>query len=436
MKKNLLFAEKAFTVLSLLHYSGGPLVVIAAGGMSEGDGSGGSADFAVVQLVFLVIYLVTFCLLVLRWKKVINVITKDGLIWALVILALFSIFWSDVPNLTRTRSIALFGTTLFSLYLASRYTLKEQLQLLAWTFGIAIFASCVFILGLPKYGRMTGVHWGAWRGIYYHKNVLGKVMAPSVFVFLLMALETQKRRNFYLFMSILSIFLIIRSGSSSPLGNVFIMTLVLSLVRVVRWRYDYMIPGLVALVTLSTILQIFLQSNAEAIAALFGKDLTLTGRTNMWPYIFDKIWERPWLGYGFGAFWLGLQGHSAYVWYGAGWKSPNSHNGYFDLLLELGFVGLSIYLVGFFTSLWKGLNYLRFVKTPDGFWPVIYLIYIVLANFTESTLIIQNDFFLVIQFSIFFGLRVPQSPVIDSGLTQEIPGVRDNKKKFKNTLYK
>jgi len=149
-------------------------------------------------------------------------------------------------------------------------------------------------------------------------------------------------------------------------------------------------------------------ANAEAIAALFGKDLTLTGRTNFWPFILDKVWKSPWLGYGFGAFWRGLEGTSADIWYASGWKPPNSHNGYLDLLLELGFVGLSIYLIEFVTSFQKALAYIRLVKTFDGFWPAMFLTYCVLSNLTESTLIIQNNFFFVIQVAIFFSIRIPQ----------------------------
>ena len=409
MKKLLLFAEKAFTVISLIHYSGGPLVVILSGGASEGDEVGGSSDFALIQLIFLVIYLITLCLLVLRWKKVIQVMTKDKFIWLLVGLGVFSYFWSDAPDITKSRSIALIGTILFSLYLASRYSLKEQLQLLGWTFGIAIIASFLFAVGLPRYGLMGGVHFGAWRGIYNHKNVLGKVMAPSTIVFLLLALGAEKKR--WLFWSGLafSVLLIIASRASSPLINIFILIIELLFFRILRWHYDFMIPTLMGITTISTILYTLVSANAEAIAALFGKDLTLTGRTNFWPFILDKIWQRPWLGYGFGAFWRGLDGPSADIWYASGWTPPNSHNGFLDLFLELGLIGFSIYLIDFVTSFQKGLAHIRLVKTPDGFWPAMFLTYIVLANLTESTLVIQNNFFFVIQVAIFFSIRIPQS---------------------------
>ncbi len=436
MKKFLLFAEKAFTVISLIHYSGGPLVVILSGGVSEGEDAGGSSDFALIQLIFLVIYCITFCLLALRWKKVIQVTTKDGLIWLLVGLAIFSIFWSNAPDITRTRSIALVGTTMFALYLASRYSLKEQLNLLGWTFGISIVMSFAFVIALPSYGKMAGVHLGALRGIYSHKNTLGKVMAPSAIVFLLLALGAPKKRWFAWCGLIGSIFLIIGSQSSSCLGNLSILIITLFFLHILRWRYEFMIPTLIVMAIISSIIYLLLTTNAEAIAALFGKNLTLTGRTDFWPLILDKIWQRPWLGYGFGAFWMGYDGPSAYIWYASTFKAPNGHNGYLDLCLELGLVGLSIYLIGLITTFSRGLAYIRQVKTYEGFWPVIYLTFIVLANFTESTLIIQNDFFFVIQATIFFSLRIQQQQEIINTLPQPMSKIIKRSHNFKKHLHK
>jgi O-antigen ligase len=431
MRKYLIFAEKAFTVLSLLHYSGAPLVVILSGGASEGDGSGVAADFALIQLIFLIIYFINFCLLILRWKKVIQIINKDWCIWLLLLVAAFSIFWSDVPAMTQSRVIALFGTLLFPLYLASRYTLKEQLQLLAWTFGIAIVGSFLFAFGLPNYGRMAGVHFGTWRGMYNHKNVLGKVMAPSAFVFLLLALQEEKKRWLFWGGFIASLWLIIASRSSSPFINVITLSLSLFLFRIFRWRYNFMIPTLVGITTLSTIAYILLTSNAEAIAALFGKDLTLTGRTDFWPLLIEKIAERPWFGHGYGAFWLGWSGPSADIWYSAKWKPPNSHNGYLDLCLELGLVGLSLYLIAYFRGLLGSLAYVRTVKTSDGFWPAIFLVYVVLSNITESTLLIQNNFFFVIQVSILLSIRIPQTEYKKDLLMNPRKQIIDSHRRYK-----
>ena len=62
-KKFLLTVEKVFTVVSLLLYSGGILTVILSGGASEGDNVKIDSDSSLIQLIFLLIYLVT-CLMI------------------------------------------------------------------------------------------------------------------------------------------------------------------------------------------------------------------------------------------------------------------------------------------------------------------------------------------------------------------------------------
>jgi exopolysaccharide production protein ExoQ len=408
MNKLLTLSEKIFTVISFIHYSGGPLFVILSGGISEGEG-GDAANFSIINQIFLVIYTIAFCLIILRWKKVVPVILKGRFIWLLVLLAIASIFWSYSPDLTRTRVIALMGTMMFSLYFASRYSLKEQLKLLGWTFGIVVVTSIIFAIVLPRYGQMGGVHLGAWRGIYNHKNVLGKNMVPSVIVFLLLALKPQKKQWFFWSLLAASVMLILLSKASSPLVNLLILMSIFLVLHVLRWNYIVMVPALIGTSSVGVIFYSLLTTNAEQIAGSFGKNLTLTGRTNFWPLMLDKIGEQPWLGYGFGAFWQGLDGPSAYVWNASTFKAPNGHNGYLDLCLELGLVGFSIYAIEFITSFHKALAYIRLVKTPDAFWPILLFCYIILSNLTESSLVLQNNFLWTIQVSTFFSLYTSQS---------------------------
>jgi hypothetical protein len=73
---------------------------------------------------------------------------KDFLIWVLVGIALASAIWTVAPDITLRRSLLLLGTTLFGIYLAMRYSLREQLQLLSWALGLVILLSIVFAIGI------------------------------------------------------------------------------------------------------------------------------------------------------------------------------------------------------------------------------------------------------------------------------------------------
>jgi exopolysaccharide production protein ExoQ len=416
MNKLSILAEKAFAVAALIHYSGGPMLVIISGGVSEGD-EGDDVSYPLINLVFSIIYIITFLLLCLRWKKVIPVIFNNKLVWLLLLIATTSISWSAIPDLTKTRVVALIGTMMFSLYLASRYTLKEQLQLIAWTFGTVVILSLLFCVILPKYGQMGGVHAGAWRGIYNHKNVLGKMIVFSIMAFGLLSLEIQRHRWIMLGFLSASVGLLILSKSSSPLLNSLILLAILVALYIMRWRYILMIPALLGLSSIGLVFYALITENANQLVGSFGKDLTLTGRTNFWPLVLDKIWENPILGYGFGAFWRGLEGPSAYVWNASSFKTPNAHNGYLDLLLELGLVGLLVHIASFVVAFGKSLAYVRNIQTPDSFWPTLLFCYIVLSNLTESSLMVQNNFLWLIQVTVILSIGGYDRPQNDSKIS-------------------
>jgi O-antigen ligase len=409
MRKFLRFSEQAFTVVSLILYSGGPLAVILAGGANEGEVEGGSVqvDSSLILLLFFVNYIVVCFLLVIRWKKVLHLLSKDKFIWVLIGIAVVSFVWSTNPSKTISRIIALSGTSLFGLYLATRYSIRQQIQLLAWMFGIAVVLSFVFAVALPKYGIMGGLHAGKWRGIYTHKNVLGKMMVPSIMSFLLLAIDARKKRWLLWGGVSLSVLLLLLSTSKTSLVNLITVLAAFGIYGTFRWRYHRMLPALITITTVGIALRLWLSANAEVLLGAMGKDTSLTGRGDLWPLVLNAIGQRPWLGYGFGAFWNGLQSEASVIWYAASWPVPNSHNGFLDLLINLGILGLSVFVIGFLACILRSLVWVRLSKTADGFWPMLYLTYLVLANLAESSLMIQNDLFWVLYVAVAFSVLLP-----------------------------
>ncbi len=408
MNQLLILSEKIFTIFAFIHYVGSPLILILSGGVSEGDLQDDQIDMPIVKQIFLIIYIISFLLLLLRWKQVIPSIFAGGWLWLLLGLAVCSISWSFSPDLTQTRVVALTGSMMFSLYFASRYSLKEQLYIFGWVFGIGTIASLLFVILVPKFGIMGGIHAGAWRGIYTHKNGLGRTMLLSTIVFLLLALTTHKNRLIFWTLLGASFAMLLLSKSSSPLINLMILTSIFLTLQIVRWNYLFLIPALIGLLSAGTIVYLLTVTNASQIAGAFGKDLTFTGRTDFWPLILDKIWEKPWLGYGFGAFWQGLDGPSAYVWNASAFKAPNGHNGYLDLCLDLGLVGFAIYSIEFLSGIYRAIGYIRSVKTADAFLPILLLCLVILSNLTESSLVLQNNLLWTLQVSTFLSLCLPQ----------------------------
>jgi exopolysaccharide production protein ExoQ len=84
------------------------------------------------------------------------------------------------------------------------------------------------------------------------------------------------------------------------------------------------------------------------LSVAFGKDVTLTGRTYLWERASELLLEHPLVGQGFGAFWqqgnLDAEGlwRFAHITDRTGF---NFHNTAYDVLIELGWCGLLLFLV-------------------------------------------------------------------------------------------
>lgn len=447
MKSILKYGEQIFTSISLLIYSGALLPLILSGGISQGDGSEIPSSYPLIQLVFVIIYFFTACLLIRHWKKIVNLLTREKFILILIGIALISVFWSELPIITVKRSIALVGTTLFGIYYGICYSIKEQIKLLGWTLGLTILLSFIFVVFFPEYGIMSGVHEGIWRGIYTHKNSLGSIMALSCIVFLLWAVNSRKHQ-FILWLGFsFSIILLLFSTSKSVLVS---CAFVLSLFCIYWIRYRYykaVLPTLMATILIGT--NLFLQvssdfflpialsnqlSKLEAVVTnesqvvnqpLSADDAssidktpstnqppsvssesikTMTGRTNLWQKVWKMINKRPWFGYGYGIFWHSENAPAAEIWRVNEWKAIHAHNGLLDLWLDLGILGVSLFTIGFLISFVKAITEILKMGNFDYLLPLSYLVFFLLVNLPESNLLKHNSIFWVLYVAFTFSI--------------------------------
>ena len=412
--------EVIFSVFSLIHLSGGVLPVLLVRGASEGDGVDiGAFDLSLVSKVSLLIYFCAFVLLVLRWKKVINVLTEGKFIWLFVIFVFISFLWSYAPDKTFRFGVYGIGSTTLGLYLGTRYSLKEQLKILAWTFAVSTILSVLFIVALPKYGIMAAIHSGAWRGIYIHKNSLGIMSVLATVTFFLQAMAAQRKSWIFWFFLMVSIILTILSKSTSSL---LIMLLMLTLCigyRILRWRYELLVSTILTILILgiASLLFFFNFIGTDAFFEAIGKDPTLSSRTEIWRQVWEAIQLKPLLGYGSAAFWDGLEGPSKYVELAVRAKVAYAHNGFLDILLGIGVIGFSLFLISYLSTAIKSLILLRKTNTAEAFWPLLFLTYLILTNVAEGTLAALDNIFWVLYATITFSLiAANKNKYLDSDL--------------------
>jgi len=406
MKDWLIHLEKLFTLGALMHFSEGIIPLVLSGGASEGDSLAAPSSHPLNAGLFLLIYFITFVLLGLRWKRLFYALSHSAFLAALLLVVLSSFLWSLYPGETLIESIRVVSSSAFGLYFATRYSFDEQLEFLATLFTIVVFVSLVFIVLPPRYGLMGGVHSGAFRGVYVHKNHFGLVMAVSAVIFLMQALYTHQLR--YKLLLPLTMLLALLSKSTGALGVMLIaLTVFLSfyIYAALRLKALALVPTILLLITATTGGALWFINNLATVAAATGEDLTLTGRTVFWQILIRMIGQRPALGYGYKGFWYGLKGPSKEVIQVANWPVPEAHNGFLEMGLSVGMIGLSLFVLGYVITLVRSLQCLHLDPTVLSIWPLVFLSVLVACNLAESSLM-EFGFFWLIYSSIVFALPI------------------------------
>lgn len=390
------YAETGFVVVALFIFSNALVPLLLEVGGLRSDPREGSP---VLRGIFASIHAVALLLAIARWRSILRAAWTHVPTVLLVVFALASVIWSDAPDVTLRRGAALLGTTVFGIYLAARYSPRDLLRLLGWALGACAVLSLAAALLFPAYGLSPSPHEGLWRGVFSHKNTLAQVMVVSVVVFFLLWKDASVGRWVPAGCLVLSVVLLVLSGSTSGIVILGALIALLPLYHALRWRNDRLIFALIVAVLAGSMVISIVLANAEAVLMIAGKDLTLTGRTELWEAAWTAISERPWLGYGYSAFWLGWEGGAAAIWSAAGWETPHAHNGFIDLWLELGVLGVTLLLIGVISAGRRAIAAIRSASGPEALWPLSLLSVFLLLNFTESVVLRQNNLFWILYVS-------------------------------------
>ena len=356
------------------------------------------------------VYLTSLLLLIARKKTSARTLIRDPLIWTLPLMAVLSFLWSDFPANSKRRGITIIQTSYFGLYVASRFTVRQQLQMLGWAFGIITVFSFLFCLAFPGTGIEMGANAGSWRGPFAQKNLLARFMVLSAIIFLLLALDNPKYPKVSWGLFGLSVLMILLTGSKTALLLFLTVIMLLPFYKLLRNKDTLIIPVVVLGILIGGSVLIFVTSNWLDILAALGRDPTLSGRTTLWEIAIMKIKQRFWLGYGFQAFWVD-GGGAVPIWQHEGYKPPHAHNGFVNMGLDLGVLGLILFLLTIISNYLRSIIWLRSSNSMADLFPIFYITFFFMYNHTESTIIEPNSLFWALLVSISLSMKrvKPQS---------------------------
>ncbi len=336
------------------------------------------------------VYFFVFVLALRCFPQLIRLVTFNPLLIACVLICGLSFFWSIDPAISMRRSIALLITTLFGLVLAARYDWSGLVQRLAVCFWIMAIVSILIAVFLPEYGTHQRVHEGAWRGAWVEKNYMGGVMAKGVIVMLCAFAMRPDRAWIWLPGVAMCFLLVLMSTSKTSLLVALIGIGGFIALRIYR-RYTFLRFPLILSVTLviGGIVGMLIVAPEFALG-LIGKEITLTGRTDIWSGLIASIQQKPWLGYGYGVYWLDPLGSSYYVRLSLEWGIPSAHNGWLDTWLSVGALGVVVF--GLFFAFTTILAFDRLRKGgTETYWVILSTIMFFAFSMSESTILQQND---------------------------------------------
>jgi exopolysaccharide production protein ExoQ len=284
-----------------------------------------------------------------RHQAIRSLAMKVKLITVFPILALLLCPVSQQATRTISSGAVLLGGILLVYYIMSRYTLNEVLELILILETGTIMASIFFALVLPQYGRdLMGGHSSAWKGIFSAKNYLGNI----TLFFLTAIVAYRPRTSFLRSLRLSQIFFCLVAIAFSRAATTYMLTAVYigyaMMLRTVRGfrKKDYLV-AFILLFTAFVALIAVVVLQPDLLFSLLGKDGTLTGRTEIWDAVAGSIAKRPLLGYGYQAFWLGFQGESYRIILTVTWALGQAQNGFLDVTLEMGVIGLIVVLLIF-----------------------------------------------------------------------------------------
>jgi O-antigen ligase len=345
-------------------------------------------EYPFQRTLYRLVYVGSVCLATMHGREVWRALSRNPFILALVAFGLASVLWSTAPMISAQRSVSLVATTALGAYLGTRNPLSGLLDLLAWILGFTVVLSVGLAIGAPELGvQSTSQGVVGWRGIFTHKNTLGAVATLGALVFMLKWKGGGRHRWITGACLALSAVAVVMSRAVTALVVTASCLLLLPLLGSLRLRPGVRIRLMFAVLFAGAAAAMWLLAYSEVVFGALGRGSTLTGRTTMWPVILDVASDRLWLGHGYAAFWLGWEGPSAAVWQSLGWLTPHSHNGYLDLMLELGVVGVTIFALGLAVSLQRSVQLVRSTADSASLWPVVFLAFLVLQNVPESALL-------------------------------------------------
>lgn len=343
----------------------------------------------------------------LNWGEIFK---NNHWIWLFFLFGAISILWSDYPFVSYKRWIKALGNVIMVLVILTEKRPYEAIGVILRRLAFLMLPiSVLFIKYYPDLGRAYHRGMPMFTGVAGQKNGLGAICLISGIYFfwnLLLnrwrGIESGRQLHFSIYLIILPmiawLLYMANSATSMACMVVAVCLLLISRLPAMALKPRRILGFGIACIAFFGVLELFLDPTATVIT-LLGRQATLTTRVPMWEELLAMA-KNPIVGFGYESFWLGERLHVLQEAYG---RIHQAHNGYLEMYLNLGFIGLFFLLGGILSGLRKVSRHLA-VDYPTAIFRLCFIVVISLYNWTEAT------FFGVSEIWVLFLLGVMDIP--------------------------
>lgn len=299
-------------------------------------------------------------LMAIRPGEVLAALRREWLIMLVALWCVMSFAWSDYTSLTLRYGIQLFLTAMIAVAIGYRLAPMTFVKIVFVTSALGGVAS--LLLGRARSDGM------GYLGIHASKNALAD--ASSVLIIASLAVLVDRRlsarwRVPALGAMLLGAMLLVMGQSSGALVSTLAVILVFGVIMLLQRLTPHMrLVAIVLTVVLGAAVVVVLSSISDQLARVFldltGKDITLTGRTDLWAVALRQIADQPLLGVGFQAFWVHGQPLAEQLWADFGITGRggfNFHNTLISNAVEIGVLGTAVQTLVFVGAAWACLGW-------------------------------------------------------------------------------
>jgi O-antigen ligase len=314
------------------------------------------------QISFLLLGLFALCSLLIKKKMIYP--SEQKINWIFIIFLVFivmSIGWAEDTRLAVRRVIRYLIPCLAAFALTRRFRLQEVIK-------IAFIISLSYLI----LGIFTEVYFGTLSPFEAEYRFCGtghpNWQAWNIILVLFSSITLIKDKKNIIYILIVIISLIFLVLTKSRISFIFlIVTMIIyfyTKISTTKKLYLAIIFGFFICLSLLIIQDDYIESiiNPFLLGRKEGLE-TFSGRIPMWIVSFQYISEKPLLGYGFNSFWTSK--HILEISSELQDAVPAAHSSYIDLLLGVGIIGLVLYLIAFFGTIFKYFK--EYINTRNNY---------------------------------------------------------------------